>query len=124
MKRMLIFALLGAVIVAAALGGLALASSGSSGGVPPVTVRTANVTVPGGTARYYVPATYSVDCAAGEVAIGGGFKPRRLVWMLGSFPESSSSWAVAVASELTRPTRATIYAVCMSAGGETAPPPA
>jgi hypothetical protein len=68
--------------------GLALASSGSSGGVPPVTVRTANVTVPGGTASSYVPATFSVDCAAGEVAVGGGFKPRRLVWMLGSFPES------------------------------------
>jgi hypothetical protein len=64
-----------------------------------------------------VKATFSVACAQGEAAIGGGYRTGGVVFLAGSYRGSASSWTVVLANQNQRSVGATVYAVCLRSSG-------
>ena len=123
MKRPVLIALLAAGVVALAAGGYALAAApgGSGSASDDVVVRSSTVTVPAAGGSRFAKSSFSVACAAGETAIGGGFRAARsIVLLAGSYPDGASRWVLALANAGPRRTQATVYAICRrNTGGST-----
>jgi hypothetical protein len=120
MKRPFSVALLAAGCVALAAVGYALAAvpAGSGSSADDVVVRSTTVTVPGSGPARFSRRSFSVACAGGEVAIGGGFRASGgTVLLASSYPNGPSSWTLTLANAGDRRLQATVYAVCLRGSG-------